>query len=99
MKITNKNLASWVQYLIEPSFPATPEGRLAYNIVARALEDSVSTPTKTLHRQDIATAIIYLLDDLRHTWLAGVDGQWVTEVMEECGLLTALRARNKFVLM
>ena len=99
MEIKLQHFASWVQYMIEPAFPQTPEGVLAFNVIARALDDAISEPTKTLHPRDIRTAITYLLGRIEHAWLAGVDGQWIRDIMRSCGLLKILQDKKRFELM
>ena len=99
MEITAQHLSDHVQRVIKGQFPQTPEGIMFFNVIARALDDAISEPTKTLHPRDIRTAITYLLGRMEHAWLAGVDGQWIRDIMKNCGLLKILQDKNRFELM
>lgn len=93
MEITEKHLVAWIRYRIKPSFPSCPEGALACAVIMQAVEDATGILTKTRKRDDVISAIEYLMGDMRHASIAGVDADWVKEIMRDCGLMRVINDR------
>ena len=67
---------------IRAQFPATPEGRLMFAVVDKAVWDSLYR-----HTWYGESAVRYLEQDLSHAELCGVDPEWIRETLRAMQLL------------
>lgn len=80
--------AKLVSRKIKYQFPTdTPEGKLMFSVVEKAILDSVKTVPKTgLPTINANTAITYLRSDMPHAEACGVDADWVRKIINSIGI-------------
>lgn len=74
-----KPIAMAVAKKIRHQFPTTPEGRLAFAVVSKAIEDLSS-------RRNRVDASRFLRGDMGWAQLAGVDPDWVRLQLRRAGI-------------
>lgn len=82
MNITRKDRIKAIAWKIRPQFLEKPEGKFMFAIVERALADIGDFKCLA----DVRSACRYLNNDLIHAELAGVDPQWIREVISRAGI-------------
>lgn len=78
--------ARLVLYIIKHKFPQSPEGRLFFAIVEKAILD-LTDKSATLRKD----AERYLRGDIIHAQLCGVDPEWIRRVCLKHGVLSGIR--------
>ena len=74
-----------ISSMIRPEFPATPEGQLFAGVVLQAIEDVMVPRSKGAEPHDRTSAFRYLAGDMWHAHKAGVDPDWIREILFRVG--------------
>ena len=94
MQTTTQDKIDITESVLKPQFPSSPEGQLMAAIVMQAIRDAFSDEfdfkhdhTRAEHERAKVSGLRYLVGDMPHAVICGVDPSWILRKLFKFGLI------------